>query len=259
MKNYRVLLVVALALALLGVAQAPACQDRDRDGVDDSTDNCFGTYNPLQADENGNAVGDACDPDTPMHDYTFDVCYLSTLTPQGPGATLTDVPTAILANDDGRTFEGRMLLPPDVTSMAITGPGSQNGRDIWFMIDTTQLFTFWGVLVEGTETAVDDHNVVQSITGSYVLLDCPNCFGNPDDLDSYVNWTQKSRGVWTANVASPDECGNVAPVDDDTVDDDTVDDDTVDDDAVDDDATPDDDSTPPAGDDDNGDNGGCGC
>jgi hypothetical protein len=39
--------------------------DRDVDGVPDATDNCPNTFNPNQADSNGNGTGDACEHAAP--------------------------------------------------------------------------------------------------------------------------------------------------------------------------------------------------
>ena len=36
--------------------------DSDGDGVHDGGDNCPTTYNPDQADSDGNGIGDACEP-----------------------------------------------------------------------------------------------------------------------------------------------------------------------------------------------------
>jgi hypothetical protein len=38
--------------------------DQDNDGVCDDVDNCVGTYNPDQADTDGDGIGDICDSDT---------------------------------------------------------------------------------------------------------------------------------------------------------------------------------------------------
>ncbi len=45
------------------VLRARVYGDHDNDGVPDAQDNCPGTYNPDQADFDGDGLGDACDPD----------------------------------------------------------------------------------------------------------------------------------------------------------------------------------------------------
>ena len=251
MKIRNFLFLALVVVAFVGAAQVPACDDRDRDGIINSEDNCAFTYNPLQRDEDGDSNGDACDTDTPMHDYFFDQCYYSTLTPNGVGETYTDLPTTILAQDTG-DVEGVIRLPAQVISQDLAGVGRHNGEYVWLMLDNTNLFDFWAVLLEGGSVAADGDNVVQSIEGAYNLLYCPNCFGG-DYTDDYTNWTGKSMGVWTAERTDPANCGLT---DDDTADDDTVDDDAVDDDEVDDDEVDDDEA--PADDDDDDDSG-CGC
>ena len=244
MKTRHLLFALFVIVALAGFAQVPACDDRDRDGVDNSTDNCFMTYNPLQRDEDGDGDGDACDADTPMHELTFDQCYYSTLTPTGAGDVLADLPTAILADETG-DVNGTIRLPADIISQLLDGQGRHNGQYVWMMLDNTNLFDFWAVLVEGSSVTADENNVVMSIEGTYNLLYCPNCFGVAEDYDDYTNWTGKSVGVWTAERTDPANCDLA---DDDTADDDTVDDDTTDDDT----------NAAPTGDDDNDDSG-CGC
>lgn len=53
-----------------GMPRSPLvrCTDDDLDGVRDDQDNCPGLANPLQADQDDNFVGDACDPQT----YSFE-------------------------------------------------------------------------------------------------------------------------------------------------------------------------------------------
>ena len=41
------------------------CDDLDDDGILDLLDNCFGLFNPLQTDTNGNSIGDECEAPLP--------------------------------------------------------------------------------------------------------------------------------------------------------------------------------------------------
>lgn len=52
----------ALTVAVITDDDAPA-MDNDGDGVDDSIDNCLNVVNADQANNDGDALGDACDPD----------------------------------------------------------------------------------------------------------------------------------------------------------------------------------------------------
>jgi hypothetical protein len=57
--------VLGVLIVLLVVFSPVAgAADFDNDLVEDSVDNCFGTYNPFQEDFNNDAIGDACDEDT---------------------------------------------------------------------------------------------------------------------------------------------------------------------------------------------------
>jgi hypothetical protein len=48
--------------------------DIDCDGVQNSRDNCLLTYNPSQADKDGNRVGDVCEPDPYARSVRFLNC-----------------------------------------------------------------------------------------------------------------------------------------------------------------------------------------
>jgi len=65
MKSRLLLRSWLVAMAALGLALCPGCQDTrsdvDGDGVEDDADNCPAMANANQADADGDGVGDACD------------------------------------------------------------------------------------------------------------------------------------------------------------------------------------------------------
>lgn len=64
--------VLALTLVLLQTAVAHAAVRADSDGdlVDDAIDLCVGVFDPFQLDVDGDGVGDLCDPDLGLGDFT---------------------------------------------------------------------------------------------------------------------------------------------------------------------------------------------
>jgi hypothetical protein len=73
MTTFRTILALTL-FSLLAGASAPAlAQDPDGDGVDAAADNCPAWPNPLQADADGNGVGDACECGDQNADHVVDV------------------------------------------------------------------------------------------------------------------------------------------------------------------------------------------
>jgi hypothetical protein len=215
------------------IAAAPVCNDKDWDGIQDKDDNCADIYNPLQADENANGIGDPCDINTPMHEFHFASCYRtnwSGLT--GPG--FEDIAFSLYSPNQ-LLGTGRLDWPDMIHDTLEDGPLEQNGRDIWFMGQWIGAEIATATYFEGTMAAADDHNVITKIQGSYQMLECDNCEYN-------LTWSAKWQGTFTGDVMPPEYCK--LPGDDDTaLDDDTTDDDATDDDAVDDDATSDDDAS----------------
>lgn len=103
--------------------------DGDADGACDETDNCPDDFNPDQADEDGDQVGDACDPDfgaptpTPTETETLPPTPTGTETPtESPQPTSTPVPSA--TPSPSRT--PRPILPgslvAEVARLRIDGP-----------------------------------------------------------------------------------------------------------------------------------------
>jgi len=253
-----VILGVFVMLAYTVFPGAMACDDRDRDNTDNSTDNCAFFYNPGQTDEDGDSEGDACDEDTPQHEFKFARCYQSTFTPDDGKPPMSALPTAFLPVEESETeFTVKQNLPPDIISLALRGDAITNGERIWYMSDNKETFTYWALFAEGEPATADEENIVQTITGVYTLLKCPNCFGDPDAGPYWENWTGVNVGTWEAVIEPPEFCE--VPADDDTADDDTspADDDESPND--DDDATDDDDQAPAPSADDDDDSGGCGC
>jgi len=77
--------------------------DSDGDGVADCVDNCPATFNPDQADSNGNGVGDACD-DPLLSDLVFADAELQACV-QGSGTRVSDL-TFLLCSNLGITDLG---------------------------------------------------------------------------------------------------------------------------------------------------------
>src|SRR5262245_32878208 len=55
-------LIAFLSVLSIQVGCSGSPPDSDHDGVSDSSDNCPEVSNPQQADEDGNGVGDLCEP-----------------------------------------------------------------------------------------------------------------------------------------------------------------------------------------------------
>lgn len=246
---FRVLLLLAV-IAFLGQLGAQACEDKDRDNIGNEDDNCRYVYNPAQSDEDQDAEGDACDTETPLHDLRFANCYRSTLVPT-QGDPIEEIVTKILAVDDA-SFQVEAQLPQAANYAFATGEGSQNGLNFWFMADDLTSWDFTGWFVEGIGAEPEDGGTVQLIQGSFILLECPHCYGD-SQMDDYVYWTELSHGDWLAQRMTPDYCGLESDDDDDDDNDDNDNNDNDDNDN-------DDDAAPPAADDDDDDDeGSCGC
>ncbi|MDP8225364.1 MAG: hypothetical protein P9L99_18525 [Candidatus Lernaella stagnicola] len=244
------LLLAALSALFIG---AQVCNDMDWDDIADEEDNCPEQYNPLQANEDTDALGDACDPETPMHGHSLGRCYRSNW--QGfTGTFWDDIQTTLTPQDGSGIMSVKLLWPDMVQDLLERGPGRHNGHDIWFMTANTSGMTYFATFVEGAASQVDEKGVISQFTGSFTFLECEECWPDVDE-DDYESWEWVGESTWTADIMPPGFCDleDEEPYfDDDVTDDDTADDDTADDDTIDDDDTTDDDDSAGVDDDSDG-------
>lgn len=155
--------------------------DTDFDGLVDSSDNCASNYNPLQADEDRDGIGDACDSTTPFHGLSFHGCYTSHYEDMMPGWSETVTLTATSPTSFRISMDNGALWVE-------VGPGSTNGQWAWFygVEDGADLATMTTAELQGTDTNGDLK--VDYAEGMVAILRCEGTYCYPEPTyEPYVD------------------------------------------------------------------------
>ena len=151
----------------------PTLPDSDEDGILTVSDNCPTTYNPDQADADGNGVGDACDSGTIQGKYFSN---------NVPGTANADTIVAVTSNRSVNAGDGNDLI--------LSGPGRQDeygeaGADV-FAYDT----------VESRGDYLSDFTIGTDKIRLTKLLASVNYAGNNPITDGYVGFRDATGGCY---------------------------------------------------------------
>ena len=111
-------------------AAAVRCADDDGDSVRDDQDNCPGAPNPAQADQNGDGLGDACDPRT--YDFEADSVGQRPAAMTQSGGTNTTFLVRDYAGDKGVAYDGSVSIRDAFDRLALRRPR----QDLTVYLDT---------------------------------------------------------------------------------------------------------------------------
>ncbi|MBP7148542.1 MAG: thrombospondin type 3 repeat-containing protein [Acidobacteria bacterium] len=111
-------------------AAAVRCADDDGDSVRDDQDNCPGAPNPAQADQNGDGLGDACDPRT--YDFEADSVGQRPAAMTQSGGTNTTFLVRDYAGDKGVAYDGSVSIRDAFDRLALRHPR----QDLTVYLDT---------------------------------------------------------------------------------------------------------------------------
>ena len=196
-------------VALPAAFTARGCDgDADWDNVLDSEDNCAQVYNPMQGDADGDGAGDACD-ETGYEGPLFDGCFFTNYPPMR-GVNWEDRPSLFSQGDIDPT---QLLVAIDWTASDSdwieSGPGSSDGRMIWFDIVDDHNPYFWTrTMVEGLGEDSDGDGLIDTVRGTWLMLECDG--GDSSSYcQIYEDWMWVQEGEWSGERVNTLECNHI--------------------------------------------------
>lgn len=204
--SYKLPLVLGL-LVISPISAVNGCGDPDEDfdGLTNSEDNCDQTYNPGQADADGDGMGDACDSSSSFTKVAIGGCYSSNWPPL-KGVNWEDRQTLIEQGDiDPTALNVAIDWTASTSDWIERGPGSTNGEGVWFDIrDEHNPYLYTRTIVEGVASDTNNDGTADEIHGTYLMFKCDQSSVTCDSLsDPYELWTD---GIWDAVRINTMDC-----------------------------------------------------
>ena len=183
-----------LALAIAGVATG-AGADRDLDGIADAEDNCPAIFNPEQADDDGDDIGNSCDSDPGIDPETSDiVLYLRDQRGRVVAGACFDATIAGSLGEDART----VCDDPDTP-----------GAGVLELLEGQSSATITQDEVPpGCAGGLKDPVSRDFVPGAWQVLEVRYRCGTPDvdrDYDGVVNDSDNCPGIFNPDQQDDDE------------------------------------------------------
>lgn len=146
------------------VEDAPVVKDMDADGVADGTDNCLLVPNADQANSNGNALGDACDINTPVVEGQYELTVYHDVSSQYLDA---DSGSCVSASDSPYTIDvlvkgSQVFITEDGGDRQFYGIADASGNVSIFTSPEGQFEAANGYFSEGTRSITFEYTDQQS-------------------------------------------------------------------------------------------------